>query len=213
MPVARTHSTWKRWPVIVMVIAGVAIVGAVAVMFFLPPSAGADTHTLKPPPAPERMDMNPIAPPSSDPWGPGGTGTPQPHAQNNVPRRYRDPLPPDPSADPADPDDLTLKDPFNDPLGGLGAARLAAGNNFGMQILSHACDRLASCGNVDQTVATYCQAMKAMTGAHAAPPTCAAAKKCLEHVDALDCSTQTDMAAVAGLMTQLPDCIDAITRC
>jgi hypothetical protein len=206
MPVARTHSTWKRWPVIVMVIAGVAILGAVAVMFFLPPSAGGDTHTLKPPPAPERMELNPIPPPhADDPWGPGGAPAPQPHAQN----RHR--VDPDPVT--PDPDDLTLKDPFADPTGSFGGVLAGGGNlDFPVQFGRHVCDRLAACGNTSQAVANYCNMMKAFPTPHA--PTCAAAKKCLDHVDALDCSTRTDDAqAVATLMTQVPDCIDAITRC
>jgi len=206
MPVARTHSTWKRWPVIVMVIAGVAIVGAVGVMFFLPPSAGADSHTLKPPPAPERMEMNPIAPPSvDDPWGPGGAPAPKPHAQNTPPQRHQiDPNPVTP-----DPDDLTLKDPFNDPTAGLAGGNL----DFPVQFGRHVCDRLAACGNTSPQVASYCNLMKTMPTPRAAP-TCAAAKKCLDHIDALDCSTRTDDAtAVATLMSQVPDCIDAITRC
>lgn len=218
MPAARTHSTWKRWPVIVMVIAGVAIVGAVAVMFFLPPAAGADTHTLKPPPAPERMELNPIAPPSADPrpvppddpWGPGGQPAPQPHAQNGAPNR--DPI--DPSADPDDPDSLALKDPFANPLGNLGTGNLVGGNlDFPAQFGRHVCDRLAACGNTSQQVASYCNLMKSLPAPHSAP-TCAAAKKCLDHIDALDCSARTDdAAALATLMTQVPDCIDAITRC
>ncbi len=47
-----------------------------------------------------------------------------------------------------------------------------------------------------------------------AAPTCAAATRCLQHVDQLSCSMQTDDAgALMQLMTQLPDCFDAMTRC
>jgi len=134
MPAQRDHSTWRRWPVIVMVIAGLAIVGAVVAMFWLPPSSGGGEHTLKPPPAPERMDLNPIPPPSADPQpAPPAANDPwgAPHAQATPQQRHA-PAPPD------------LTDPFSDPSGAL-----AGGGNLDFLSLygRHLCDRLAKCGN------------------------------------------------------------------
>jgi hypothetical protein len=169
-------------------------------MFWLPPSNESDAHTLKPPPAPERMDMNPIPPPSSapqpaDPWG----APPHAQLQRPTPRMPAAPI------DPVDP----FADPGSAPLGGTGNLDFLA--TFGR----HLCDRLSQCGNTSEDVVSYCNYMKAIPQpANSGPPTCPAAKRCLEHVDAMSCSTQPDDAqAVAQIMTQVPDCLDAITSC
>jgi hypothetical protein len=199
MPAQRDHSPWRRWPVIVMVIAGLAIVGAVVVMFWLPPSTESDAHTLKPPPAPERMELNPIPPPNADPQPADPWGAP-PHAQ-----LQRPPTAPHMPAAPIDP-----VDPFADP----GAAPLGNGNlDFLSQYGRHLCDRLAKCGNTSEAVTSYCHLMSALPGQNTAP-TCPEAKRCLEHVDTMSCSVAADdNDALAQLMTQLPDCLDAVTRC
>src|SRR5262245_30422203 len=92
-PTARSHtaeprsSAWRSWPVIVIVLAMIAIVVAVVLMVW-PASSGrggdSGKHALKPPPAPERMPTtvpdvdraaprthNQAVPPRTapDPWG------------------------------------------------------------------------------------------------------------------------------------------------
>jgi hypothetical protein len=209
MPAQGTHSAWRRWPIVVIVLAGLAIVGAVVVMFWLPPSSGgsADSHGLKPPPAPERMELNPIPPPNSDPqpadpWGAPGAPQQAPRA----PHAQRAPIAPDP----LDPD------PFaNNNIDPFGGAPLGTGGNldFVATFGRHLCDRLTQCGNSSDEVASYCNLMKAMPSPGAAP-TCASAKKCLDHVDTMSCTLQgDDPAALSALVTQIPDCLDAITRC
>jgi hypothetical protein len=46
------------------------------------------------------------------------------------------------------------------------------------------------------------------------PPTsCQSRTKCLEHVDALDCSLDFTTSALTQLTTKVQDCVEAITRC
>jgi hypothetical protein len=110
-------SAWRRWPVVVMVLAAVAIVGAVVVMVWLPPSSGEHSRALPPPPAPEHMQTNPLPPDQldqqlqpkkidDDPWGP-----PPPHAQVQ-PRQTPDPI------DPFDTPHGATTDPLAQAFGG-----------------------------------------------------------------------------------------------
>ena len=205
------RSVWKSWPVIVIALASIAIIAAVILMAFPPGSAGADSgtagkHGLEPPPAPEHMDQNPMLPPSA----PHSQLTPPPTAPDPVPRHVPDPLPVDP--DPADP-----ADPFAG-LGALGGGRTpfaggAATHGMGLMlaVVKHACDRLQQCGTVDDTMRITCQ-MTLRSMPSTAAPSCPAAQRCLAKVDQMDCGSQAnDMGTVVGLMTQLQDCVDAIS--
>ena len=222
MPAARDErtSTFRRWPVVVIILAVLAIVGAVVVMVWIPPGGQHGDKSLAPPPAPERMETNPIPEPNrqpqpqpqpqapqDDPWGaPHAQAQPQAPVQ---PRQTPDPVP-------------DLQDPFSNggpaaPLagGGGGFGGMRGGNvAFVGQFGRHVCDRLAQCGmGNDPMVDAYCNMMKTMPGA-AGSPSCDAAKRCLQHVDQLSCSMQTDdAAALTQLITQLPDCFEAMTRC
>ena len=61
----KPRSVWKSWPMLVIVLASVAIVVAVVLMVW-PPSSGHETkRALQPPPAPERMETNPLPPPGA----------------------------------------------------------------------------------------------------------------------------------------------------
>jgi hypothetical protein len=82
--------------------------------------------------------------------------------------------------------------------------------NFVVQFGNHVCDRLAACGmGHDQTVRMYCSAMRQIPSTGSAPA-CDAARRCFQHIDQLSCSVQTtDTAALASLMTQIPDCLEA----
>ena len=75
--VARRRLRGRSWPMLVIVLAVAAIVGAVVIMVW-PEHHGAGEHPLKPPPAPERMDTDPLPPPRAgihgvDPWSNGPT--------------------------------------------------------------------------------------------------------------------------------------------
>jgi hypothetical protein len=77
------RSAWRSWPMVVIIVAMVAIVTAVVIMVW-PTNSRADIDkkgNLDPPPAPERMDSKPTPPPKApadDPWGPSGALAPKP---------------------------------------------------------------------------------------------------------------------------------------
>ncbi len=178
--VAQPGSPLRSWPVVVIGLAAVAIVAAVAIMVWPPAKPGRETHeqqhSLPPPPAPERMDSDPL-PPKSDPWAT--------HTQ-------ADPPPP--------PEDLPLK-------------RVAPGNVAGadmmLVVMSHACARLKGCPSADESVRDMCD-MFSQYSATAKPPSCDAAKQCLEQIDKLDCS---QAATPSALLSTIPSCLKAETSC
>jgi hypothetical protein len=87
-----TRSAWRSWPMVVIILAMIAIVTAVVIMVWPANSRaeGDKKGTLDPPPAPERMDTKPTTPPTGkapdkqadDPWGPSGALTPKPGDPN-----------------------------------------------------------------------------------------------------------------------------------
>jgi hypothetical protein len=125
-PTTRSHaaqpaSRWRRWPVIVIVVASMAIVAAVVLMLW-PAARGRDgSRLLRPPPAPERMDtQTPAVTPRIDAAphaAPPAAGAPDPWATPAPPS------PPHASIDPGTPDgsQVTGDDPDDgtsvDPLG------------------------------------------------------------------------------------------------
>jgi len=212
------RSTWKSWPVLVIALASVAIIVAVILMMFPPGGGDAGTaagkHVLEPPPAPDRMDTNPspsvpqmpppsaphaqLTPPSPSPDDLAPTPAPAPLPP---PRPVPTPVPNDPTPDPAD--------PFSGLGGSLGGT--IGGNQTGLMfaLLKHSCDRAKACGNMDDMMKMTCD-MQLPT---APAPTCAAAKRCLEKIDSLDCSgTTNDLSSVTSLMMSMNDCIEAM-RC
>lgn len=201
MPAQKSGSSLLRnWPVLVIILAGIAIAVAVVLMVWPPSStAKADTR-LAPPPAPERMDTNPLPPKGSmvtpppsgtDPWSePSGGKTapaPAPDDQANI-----------------DPDDPG-KDPMN-PRSGLGVP----GADIMLSVLEHACTRMTSCGN--STLAPFCSTLSQAFGSSRVPA-CAAAQRCIERIDNLPCdaamSTQADILTMMGT---IQDCSEA-ARC
>src|SRR5262249_40409031 len=69
-------------------------------------------------------------------------------------------------------------------------------------------DGMGQCANVG-SLQSLCNA--ALQNATA--PSCPAARRCLEHVDTISCSTSTDddaTAVMVSLMTKVPDCVDAL---
>ena len=175
---APPRSAWRSWPMVVIIVAMIAIVTAVVIMVW-PTSSRADIDkkgNLDPPPAPERMDNKPTTTPKApadDPWGPSG------------------------AIDPTKP-----ADPLAPAAAGVDSSEAMAEAGF-----KHLCDRLAQCSNVG--------AMQALcaTAPNTPPPNCAAARRCLEHIDTLSCTMSTDddpIAVVQSLITKVPDCADAL---
>jgi hypothetical protein len=210
MPSAEPRSLWRNWPLIVIALALLAI-GTAVVMMLWPPSnrSKVESRTLAPPPAPERMDTNPLPPPSAqppapqppgaDPWtSPGGGAGPSGQID-----------PPDDPDDTIDPDDI-LKDPFAGPRGLPKLPRLGT-NAFAFTLFGHACKRFASCGNAQPILTDYCAMIDRMIPS-SPPPSCTAAKSCLDQADQLDCSTAFNSITDLMKLVQSPDC-EAATRC
>lgn len=202
MPAQKSGSSLLRnWPVLVIILAGIAIAAAVVLMVWPPSStAKADTR-VAPPPAPERMDTNPLPPkgsmvtpppPGSDPWS-GKNAQPTPP-----------PAPDDPAnIDPADPS----QDPMN-PRNGLGLNMM--GNSIMLTVFEHACTRMTTCGN--SALAPFCSTFSQAFGSTPAP-TCAAAQRCIERIDNLPCdAAMTTQADIVTMMGALQDCSEA-ARC
>jgi hypothetical protein len=218
-------SMWRNWPVIVIILAVIAIATAVVLMLWPPASdAKADSRRLAPPPAPERMDTNPMPP--SDP----GSSLPPPRGADPWSNRggvppITPPPPDDPDDQQIDPNDL-LKDPFANPRGGSGA--LGLGNPFGslggsnamlMTMFKHACERTKQCPSTP--AGAMCSMIEQQLGsfpAPAVPAGCVAAQRCLAQIDQLDVcgsgSTGADpfgggLAEVQKLLITAQDCIEA----
>lgn len=208
------RSLLRNWPVLVIILAGIAIAAAVVLMVWPPgKDAKADTR-IPPPPAPERMDTNPLPPqgsqvtPPSNPSAPSAPNGADPWSQPT----------PDPQAQ-IDPDDPT-KDPFANPNAGRGTnnANPFGGLGFNSRgsavmvgVLQHACTRMAACGN--SQIGMMCSSMTQLFG-NTPAPTCASAQRCFDRIDQIDCdkdvSSQSD---VLGLMTTFQDCTEAMTSC
>lgn len=204
-------SLLKNWPVLVIILAGIAIAAAVVLMVWPPgKDAKADTR-LPPPPAPERMDTNPLPPQGS--LTPPTTPS-QPSAPNGV-----DPwAKPDPQAQ-IDPDDPS-KDPFANPNAGGGTNNANPLGNLGFSskgsavmlgVFQHACSRLAACGNAQAGL--MCSSMSQLFG-NTPAPTCATAQRCFEQIDQLDCDKQlSSQSDVLTTMNTVKDCVEAMTSC
>lgn len=199
------RSSWKSWPVLVILLASVAIVVAVILMVFPPGGSGESAsgkHVLEPPPAPDRMDTNPSPTAPHAQIVPPSTPDPLP-----TPRVTPPPVPPDPDPSP------------NDPFQGLGSITGSInGKAFGgpsaqglmLGVLDHACKRMAACGASDPSLQTVCTSFGAFP--KPAAPTCAAATRCFAKIDAMDCGAAAgDMGAFMTLMTSLQDCTEAMS--
>jgi hypothetical protein len=199
----------RNWPVFVIILASIAIVVAVILMFVSPKSQVTDIGTKNGAggPAPERMETNPLPPPSTDPWQNGQPPSGQPQQA---------PVPPPPT----DPDDTTAIDP-NDPLkdpfsngGGTGNNQQFAFTLLG-NITNRLCEKAKTCS--DQTVATMCSGMS-MIPVSPLPTSCPQATRCMEIIDQIDVCDAGLAGGVGGpnfpqLMMKTSDCMDALTRC
>lgn len=223
---------WKSWPILVILVASVAIIVAI-LMLVIPHgrSEAAGKKDLPVGPAPDRMDTDPTVPganglpaqPSppangggsaADPWnGKSGQADPPPAAKDPNRLPPPDPLPPDPTPDP---DDDTLG------LGGIlggGGNSAGTGNPLGNlgspgmmgAMLQHGCARAQACA-MDPMVKQACAQIGPMLSQMPKQvPSCAAAQRCLDQIDKLDCATNLDgLAGILALQTKIDACVDAL---
>jgi len=210
--VAPQGSAWKSWPVIVIVLASVAII--VALVLLLWPDAKPDNRLIEPPgPAPDRMNTNPLPDKQPDPWQGGGKSS------GIDPGATPDPgTAPDPGKRPPPPDPLPPDDPDDDDIfGGLGGGAGGAGGGLGGLnttmlgvvggMVQHTCDRIAACSGNDDAKDACDQVRKNIP--KASVPSCAAATRCFARIDAIDCD-DISVDDIPSLMTTLSDCSDAM---
>lgn len=218
-PAEPKASGLRSWPVLVIILATVAIVAAVVLMVW--PNGRRDLdgkHTIAPPPAPERMQTAPeIKPP---PQVPDPRVLPTPPQAGATPDPWTgqvDPPPPDPDGSPLDTDpdtddDLALKNPFASPTApGRGHLQINGRGQALLAMAEHLCRKMLQCGVDNPTVQNTCDALSHR------PPTpprnCPAADRCLRHIDAMSCGSQNDnLLQLNALLAQFHDCADAV-RC
>lgn len=205
MRAEKPRASWKSWPMLVIVLASVAIIVAVVLMVWPPPAHDAGRKVVQPP-APERMETDPLPPAGAgnsngaDPWG--GHSQVDPPKAPVAPRATPDPLPPSPRGQPQDP----LADPFGpDPFaGGLNAQNATA---MMQAVMTHACDKLKSCPNADDMTTAVCDGFKMFP--KAPPPSCDAAQKCFDAIDKMDCTDDANPMSVMNMQS----CMQAALSC
>jgi hypothetical protein len=194
-------SVWRSWPTMVIIIAMLAI-GTAVVLMMWPKGKDKPKHALEPPPAPERMDTDPLAPaapPSgADPWGGGGG-----HTQVLPPQAP--PLAPD-TVDPY----AAPSDPYNQP-----SPYAPSVASFKELAMSRMCQRLVTCLDRNQMslddpslLTDSCALWNQPAGAQTS---CAVGRRCLERIDAFDCSKGS--ASILSVLLTIDDCTDAINNC
>ncbi len=181
------RSAWRNWPVVVIVVAVLAIVGAVGVMVWPQPKPSAAHHAVAPPAPLDHMDTNPLPPAPP----PANIAPPPPPASDDPWHSQRDPMPipPDRSIDPPN-----LGDPNIDLL---------------TAAFQHFCHARAGCPDGDPVIEGACIAAEQQ---HPTPPTCTAARRCLARFDRMSCDDRLDLLGVQNLFATFDDCSEA-ARC
>jgi hypothetical protein len=197
-----TTSLWRSWPMIVIGVAVLAIVTAVVIMVLPEDTKGSSKKIGTPPPAPERMDLDPMPPKASqlnpgDPWS-----QPDPGAQPQQPPRPTPP--PDPSQpDPNDPNDL---------FGGLGGGAGITGSAVMLTVFDKACNKLKTCPDIDQSmISTVCDQFASMPKPPA-PKNCPAAQRCFDAIDGMSCSQASSTSPLTAIYL-IKDCTSAMNDC
>jgi hypothetical protein len=229
----RAGSAWRSWPVVVIVVATMAIVAAVVLMVWPTTPGETGKHTLQPPPAPERMDTQtpPVTPKIDTPPAPGHAPAGGPHASAPA---VPDPLAaphasapaaPDPPDDPAQADQVASDDdPAADDL--LSSRSAAPGSptrgrpavpghvsgTLQITMAARLCHKLAKCGSTDSTMKDMCDQIASMGVPSDPPAGCPAAERCLRRIDAMGCGSQPGALQIGLMMMQFSDCVAAM-RC
>lgn len=199
-------SLLRNWPMIVIILAMLAIVTAVVIMVLPADRKGGGKRQLMPTPAPDRMQTDPWAQPGGPGTnGPQGSITPDPQPQPRItPDPPRPATPPD---DPDDPDDL---------YGGLGGpsgmgGMIGGAGSFAINLADAACKKLKSCPNADSLVTDQmCQGIATMP--KPALGSCASGQRCLDAIERMDCDITNGTRALNDMMS-LGDCARAMTEC
>ena len=192
-------SLLRNWPMLVIILAMIAIVTAVVIMVLPTGSAKAGgKRQLMPAPAPDRMETNPDQHSQADPWANGGGGGQSPAIPAPDPQQR-----PDPPADPSpDPDDL---------FSGLTMPNMN-GPVF-MAMAGQACKKLKTCSNVDQSaLGLACDALGRMPQP-TLPAGCDSARRCMDAIDHIDCDSTSTNVNPMNMLMLMQDCTKAVSEC
>ena len=206
---------WKRWPMIVVAVATIAIVVAVVMMVWPQPERRG-TNIIAPP-APTNMDTNPMpeTPPAlpttpSDPWSGTGPAVPAP-MDPSVPVPGADPGAPSPTPDP----DLDV-DPDPDPNGPAAPPmNSAARDQFVNQLATAVCKQVAGCTNIDPAMTNVlCDGVVSLLNQTLPSSNCSfnasKAATCLKRVRTLTCNSQLSVIDAMALLNDVPACLEAL---
>jgi hypothetical protein len=214
---------WKRWPMIVVAVAAIAIVVAVVMMFWPQPERRGTNIVA--PPAPANMDTNPMpeTPPAlpttpADPWSGTGPAVPAPMDPSADPSI--DPSMPVPGADPGAPiptpdPDLGV-DPDPDPNGPAAPpVNSAARDQFVDQLATAVCRQVAGCTNIDPAMTNVlCDGVVSLLNQTLPSSNCSfnagKAATCLKRVRTLTCNSQLNVIDAMALLNDVPACLEAL---
>jgi hypothetical protein len=200
------QSTWsRRWPVLVVALAGAAILLCAYLLLFANGDGGATTPTTLPRPAgampaPDRMDTSPARP------------VPVPTPRGQAPS-----TPTDPWGSPDDPPPPDLDDPLA--RGGSGPRSAPTAEQFPLALMDTVCDRLNSC-NLDDLLGgvDVCPLLRLDGEARAADVRAGKctydpdrARKCLDAVSRIQCDGSiSDIDGMARMLADGPECLQAL---
>lgn len=193
------RSALRHWPIVVIVLAVVAILAAIALLVW-PPSndaaaPGKKVKSALDGPAPEHMDTNALPP--------------EPPKPPVTPQRLA--VPPQPPPAPPPPvDPWNAQGNLTPPLQSNDLDDPRAPNDSSaitLRVLQRECATLRGCGTADDT---QCTAIE-NTPAPPLPASCPAAAECLRQINRMTC-TQLDPDNLLEPLGKLSECRDA-TRC
>jgi hypothetical protein len=141
-PVRR--GAWSRsWPIVVAVIAAAAIVVSVILLLTADPEHKGSSQKVVPPPAPDRMNTDPLQP--SDPWqgAQPGSGNVAPSPPPNLP------------SPPGGPGAPSVPAPMTPPPAPTAAA-VPPPEKWSTAIFEAACTRMSTCGVLDSSARRIC---------------------------------------------------------
>ncbi|MCE9580455.1 MAG: hypothetical protein K8W52_45470 [Deltaproteobacteria bacterium] len=206
-PAVASRSRWSQiWPIAVAIIAAIAIIVCVVLLIGGNKSAGAvpDGEKIKPPPAADNMNTNPLS--QADPWN----GAPPPSSGNTNPGG---PAVPAPAPVPAPP-------PPAAPSAGGPTPRA---EEFVGAMYTAVCKRLDACGTggpdlkaTCDVLATSVQNMDSMTHDQFASGACTyhvtRAERCLRAIEQMPCGQggSFDVTAMTTLVAGMGDCANAV---
>lgn len=213
VPLPPPRGAWSRsWPIVVAVIAAAAIVVSVILLL----TGGNKDHDSKtdrviPPPAPDRMNTDPLP---SDPWQgatPGGSAGSGSSSGNTYPAQPAPPVP----AQPAPP-----TPPSPTPQTG---ATAPAAEQFNGAMWQTVCERFSSCGVLDPSGKQLCDDLSKAaqysdtdTRDRVAKGECTydrdKAATCLNALGGLPCAqAQADLGALSKTILDARECMDVLT--